>query len=156
MGRFRTSWLITLMAALMATPVLAQSANFQSLKLSPGFKRADGVVTGNTGGSYSLPAIANRDVQSNPCIGFAAPTPDHVMVLENNFSKLKIQVDSRGKDTTLVIKGPDNIIRCGDDTGTNKDASIQESNWKAGEYRIWVGSIDSGKRWNYTLRVEEQ
>lgn len=155
MRTFRIRWLITLMAALMATPVLAQPANFQSLRLSPGFKRSEGVVTGNTGGSYSLSAIANRDVGNRPCIGFAAPTPDHIMVLEDNFSQLKIQVDTRGKDTTLVIKGPDNIIRCGDDTGRNKDALIEDFNWKAGEYQIWVGSIDSGKRWNYTLRVEE-
>lgn len=145
-----------MLAAISATPVLAQTANFGSVSLSPGFKPLDGVVKGYTGGSYSLSTIANRDHDNKPCIGFGDPTPDHILVLKKNFSGLKVQVDSGGYDTTLLIQGPNkNTITCGDDTGNNKDASVEASNWKAGTYRIWVGTFDDGLKRDYTLSVHE-
>jgi hypothetical protein len=65
-------------------------------------------------------------------------------------------VNGGGQDTTLVIRGPnDQTIRCGDDTGSKKDASVKDSNWAAGTYRIWVGSIESGQRVDYSLSVRE-
>lgn len=155
MLRFKKYTLLALITALSATPVLAGTANFGQLALSPGFKRAAGVSGGYTTGSFSLPAIANRDRNKNPCIGYAAPTPDHIIVLEKDFPQLTVKVDARGKDTTLVIKGPNDVIRCGDDTGNSKDASVTDSNWKAGQYSVWVGSIEPGEKWNYTLSVRE-
>lgn len=146
--------LVALIAVLSATPVLSQTANFTNLNLSPGFPPRSGRVIGHTGGNYSLSSIANSDRNKKPCIGYGSETPDHIMTLQKDFPRLSVQVNS-GKDTTLVIRGPDNFTLCGDDTGSSKDASVTASNLKAGEYRIWVGSIDSGKRWNYTLTVRE-
>lgn len=152
--RSKIGSLLAILTAIGATPVLAQKANFGSVSLSPGFPPSAGVVEGYTGGSYSLSTIAMRDRHNNSCIGFAAPTPDHIMVLHKNFAHLKLQVNSQGYDTTLLVQGPgENTIRCGDDTGKNKDASIEDSNWKAGTYRIWVGTFDAGARRNYTFSV---
>ncbi|HYX16218.1 MAG TPA: hypothetical protein VE944_17985, partial [Nostoc sp.] len=68
-----------------------------------------------------------------------------------------IQVDSNGNDTTLLIQGPDQTtIRCGDDTGKSKDASVSDRNWKRGTYRIWVGTFNPGGKRDYTLKVEQQ
>ena len=90
------------------------------------------------------------------CIGFADPKPDHILVLEKDFPKLNIKVNSGGNDTTLLIVGPDNkTIRCGDDTGRSKDASIKDINWKAGKYKIWVGSFKARSRKNYRLSLQE-
>lgn len=148
--------LLAILTAISATPVWAQTANFGAVSLSPGFQPSDGVVEGYTGGSYSLSTIANRDRNNKPCIGFGDPTPDHVMTLQKDFSRLKLQVNSGGYDTTLLIQGPgDNTIRCGDDTGKNKDASVEDSNWKAGKYRIWVGAFDAGVKRDYTLSATE-
>lgn len=147
---------LAILTAINAIPVLAQRANFGSVSLVPGFPPSAGVVEGYTGGSYSLSAIAIRDRHNNSCIGFAAPKPDHIMVLRKNFTHLKLQVDSQGYDTTLLVQGPGkSTIRCGDDTGKNKDASLEDSSWKAGTYRIWVGAFDSGAKHNYTLSVLE-
>jgi hypothetical protein len=147
---------IVLLTALSATPVLAQKANFGNLTIAPGFPAGAAQVAGQTGGSYSLPSIANSDRNKKPCIGFASETPDHILVLEKDFSNLTVQINSRGKDTTLLIKGPGNTIYCGDDTGLRKDASIEATNLKAGKYEIWVGSIEATQRWNYILTVREQ
>ena len=154
--KLRVSWLLAVLTAMTATPVMADTANFGTLSLTPGFEPAKGTVEGYTGGSYSLSAITNRDRDKNACIGFADPKPDHLMILEKDFSQLSVRVNSGGKDTTLLIQGPDDeTIRCGDDTGKRKDASIQDNNWKAGTYKIWVGTFNSGEKDNYTLRVQQ-
>ncbi|OCR01606.1 hypothetical protein BCD67_19150 [Oscillatoriales cyanobacterium USR001] len=143
-------------AVAITIPVFAETANFGTLTLSPGFPSAAGISRGSTGGAFSLLAIANLDLHKNKCLGFAAPTPDHTLILQQDFSRLTISVNTGGKDTTLLISGPDkNTVRCGDDTGQNKDASITDSDWKAGTYRIWVGTIASQAKYNYTLTVQE-
>ncbi|NJN58527.1 MAG: hypothetical protein HC879_14025 [Leptolyngbyaceae cyanobacterium SL_5_9] len=148
---------LALLAALGVVPALAQSANFDSLTLSPGFSPADGTVQGYTQGSFSLSSIANRDRSNSLCVGFADTTPDHILVLQQDFSQLTLQVNSGGGDTTLLVQGPnDSTVRCGDDTGRNNtDASIQDSSWSAGTYKVWVGAFESGVRYDYTLTVRE-
>lgn len=144
-----------LMTALLASPVLAQTANFASLTLAPGFSAAKGVVNGITAGSFSLTSLQNRDIHNQPCIGYGSPNPDHIIVLQKDFPHLRLQVNSGGKDTTLVVEGPDGVFRCGDDTGASKDASIDDTKWQAGPYKVWVGAIDTGRRWNYTLSASQ-
>lgn len=147
--------ILALMAALITFPALAETANFGSLTLSRTSPTSTAVLTGSTGGSFSLSAVANKDVHHHQCFGFAAPTPDHILVLQEDFSSLALQVNSGGKDTTLLIQGPnDSTVRCGDDTGQSKDASVVDSDWKAGSYRIWVGSLEAGVKYNYTLSVK--
>lgn len=148
--------LVAMVIALAATPVLSQSANFGKLTLSAGFSEESGSAIGTTGGSFSLPSRVNRDRQNNPCLGYAEETPDHILDLEADFEDLQIAVDSGGQDTTLLITGPEGFKLCGDDTGTNnKDASVTSSNWSAGEYQVWVGTINPNQTWNYTLTVRE-
>ncbi|MGK7876750.1 MAG: hypothetical protein AB4426_26720 [Xenococcaceae cyanobacterium] len=148
--------LIALMVALSAAPAIAEVANFEPLTLALGFNREKAVVTGHTGGSYSLSSIANSDRHNKPCIGYGDPHPDHIMILENDFPRLKLQVDSGGEDTTLVVRrSNESTIRCDFGTTDNKDASIEDTNWKAGRYEIWVGSIEAGQRWNYRLSAQQ-
>lgn len=150
MLRFKSRGVLVFVAALSATPVFAQEANFQSLT----FSGTPSTLTGQTGGNYSLSAIANRDRNNNPCLGFGAPTPDHILTLDKDYPKLRIQVESGGGDTTLVIKGPNNVVLCGDDTGSSKEASIEVTDLKAGKYRVWVGSVTAGQKRNYSLSVQ--
>lgn len=158
--RTRSLWhlkygcLLAGVTALSAMPALAETPIFGKMSLAPGFPPGTGVVSGYTSGGASLPGIvANSDRHGNKCLGFADQAPDYVMVLQKDFPKLKLQVNSGGKDTTLVVKGPSGTIRCGDDTGKNKDASIEDSDWTTGEYSIWVGSIEAGQRLDYKLTV---
>lgn len=148
-------WLLTIFTLIAATPVVANTSNFGTFKLSPGFEADKAVFQGFTGGSYSLSAISNRDRSRKVCIGFADPNPDHIMILEKDFPKLRLQLNTGGKDTTLLVQGPDNLIRCGDDTGKNKDANVNDVNWKTGTYRIWVGTFNPGVKLNYTLSVQQ-
>ncbi|MBE9118856.1 hypothetical protein IQ249_23485 [Lusitaniella coriacea LEGE 07157] len=146
---------IVLIALLSAIPALAQDANFDPLNLQSGFRRA--AVNGFTGGSHSfVEQFGNKDSNGNVCLGYGDTAPDHIMVLESDLPKLKLQVNSGGNDTTLVIQGPNNTLRCGDDTNAaNKDAIIEGFDWSAGTYYIWTGSIEPGQRWNYRLSASE-
>jgi hypothetical protein len=153
--KLRFGWLTAILVAAVTTPVIAQTSNFGTISLSSGNEPVKLEVAGYTGGSYSLSAISNRDQEKKACIGFGDPKPDHILILEKDFPKLKILVNS-GIDTTLLLKGPDeNTIRCGDDTGKNKDASIEGNNMKAGKYQVWVGTFDSGVKRNYTLTIQQ-
>jgi hypothetical protein len=135
----------------LALGAIAQKSNFGEIKVSP----SPTTVTGTTGGNTSLSAIAgNQDSSGAPCIGFGDPTPDHTMTLTKKVSRLSFQVDSKGVDTTIVIVGPDGDLRCGDDTGSKKDASLEDADWKPGVYQIWVGSMKPSIRQNYRLTVK--
>lgn len=150
-SRLRWSgWLLSL-GVLGALPVLAQS-NFGGLTL--GNDKQTGTLSGSTGGSTSLPAIvSNYDRNNITCLGFGDPTPDHILVLQQNFPTLNLRVNSGGSGTTLVVQGARDV-RCSDNSATRrKDASLSDTDWPAGTYKIWVGTAAPGVRRNYTLSV---
>jgi hypothetical protein len=145
-----------LIATLVAVPAVGQTSNFGTLTL--GAEKSSGSLTGSTGGSTSIPTIVGtKDRHNNKCLGFGDPTPDHILILKQDIPVLNLKVNSGGSDTTLIVQGSDGVLRCGDDTSpTNKDASISDTNWRAGTYNIWVGSATPGVRRKYTLTVRQQ
>ncbi len=136
-----------------ALPALAQEANFDSFNLTGDSPTAS--VRGFTNGIFALSNVAGRDRRGAICSGFADSNPDHIMVLQQDFAALTLQVNSGGNDTSLLIQGPnDSTVRCGEDTDRrNPDAQVQDQGWSAGTYRIWVGSHNQGQRYNYSLVV---
>jgi hypothetical protein len=156
MGFYSLISIAIVVVALPFVPTLAQNNRFSHLSLALGFDRAAATVMGYTGGSYSLASIANQDRYGNPCIGYGDPEPDHSMVLENDFPQLTVQIDSGGKDTTLIIKGPDRQnVRCGFADNDSRDAVVDDINWQAGKYEIWVGSMKPNQHSPYRLFVEQ-
>lgn len=136
----------------------AQQANFSAVSLAPGFERNQARMRGFTRGSFSLPAIANRDRHGNVCLGYAASTPDHVFELEAPFEQLAIQVDSRGNAMTLLVQGPDEAtVRCSTSHPQHGHNSVvlHDQDWSAGTYQVWVGSVEQGQRHNYMLTIQE-
>lgn len=148
--------ILGIISVLATAPVTANdNANFGTISLAPGFDVNKAIVSGYTGGSYALSIIRNRDRDGNLCVGFADPTPDHILILQKDFEQLRLLVDSAGADTTILIQGPGNQdIRCGDDTGRKKDASLEVRNLKAGTYRVWVGVFNPGARVNYRFSIQ--
>lgn len=149
--------LISVVTALGIVPFCgAKAANFGQLAIAPNFDSTNAVLTGYTGGSYSLTAIATRDQNGTACIGYSDVNPDHVVVLQQDFSQLTLEVDSGGNDTTLVVKGPGNTIRCAFGSRSQPDAILAGEDWEAGEYKVWVGSIDANRQLDYTLSAIEE
>jgi hypothetical protein len=152
MNRLKWGGWIGLIIVLSALPSFSQEANFGTLTLEA--NQASVTLSGTTGGTTSLPAIvSNRDRHDNKCLGFGDTKPDHLLILRQGLPKLELRVNSGGSDTTLVVQGPNGIVRCGDDTRSSKDASIIDTDWQAGTYRIWIGSTTPGERRDYKLIV---
>jgi hypothetical protein len=98
--------------------------------------------------------LAARDHRGLICTGFADTNPDYVLTLQDSFEQLTIRVDSGGNDTTLLVKGPNDVVRCGEDVDRrNLDAQIQDGGWGPGTYSIWVGAHNQGQRYTYSLIV---
>ncbi len=153
--RFAIAGAVSLGCVLAGLPAIAETANFARRELSPGFSPEDGAVSGHTGGSYSLAVISNRDRNNNACLGYGDSRPDHILVLESDFEVLTLQVDSGGRDTTLMIEGPEGFL-CGEDVDTaNLDDQISSKPFKAGSYSVWIGTMEPGDRQNYRLLVTE-
>ena len=132
--------------------IASEEANFKSLTLAKGFNQASAFVTGSTSGSFSLTNLAKVDSQNRPCIGYGAVNPDHILVLKNDFSNLSLAVDSGGQNTTLVIRDTKTkTMHCALGSSANKDAQLKGENWNSGEYEVWVGSVEAGKRLDYRL-----
>ncbi|MFB2922757.1 hypothetical protein [Aerosakkonema funiforme] len=149
MRQFKHAKYLAWIAILSATSVFAQTANFGKISLAPGFDPGTAIATGSTGGYFSLPSLANRDRHNNFCLGYSGnQTPDHILTLERDFPKLRLQVDSRGTPTTLVVRGPSGTVRCG-------NTSLEDTDWKAGNYSVWVGAKNEGVQSDYTLSVRE-
>ena len=147
---------IITLACLVPGITLAQKNNLNNLILAVGSNQSSGMVTGNTGGAYSLASITNRDSYGNPCMGYGDPEPDHVLTLKSDFARLTMQVDSGGNDTTLVVQSLEfGNIRCAFGQNSNRDAVIQDGNWSAGTYYIWVGSMSANQRSPYRLSVQQ-
>jgi hypothetical protein len=136
---------VILVAILWVAPV---SATFEDFDLSPGFLPDPTTGTGLSGGRVDAATYGNTS--HGPCTGMIDDTPDHTMVLRQDFSQLRVQVDS-GQDTSLVIRGPGGL-RCNDDSdGLNP---VIEGYWPAGTYQIYVGSVESGTH-NYSISISE-
>ncbi len=146
-------WLV-LGLSLLTVPVLAEQSNFNALTLAKGFDQSKAFVTGYTGGSFSLSSLAKLDSQNRPCIGYGGSNPDHLLILKNDFSNLKLAVESGGQNTTLVVRKNSKILRCSIGNNLTKDAQIQGENWSSGEYEVWVGSVEAGKRISYRLEAK--
>ena len=157
-------WSLPLLSLMMTGPAMvsdrpsaiANSANFASLNLSPGFSPSPQTVKGYAKGAIALHRIVGeRDMQKNMCLGYGSSSPDHMLVLKRKFTKLKLQVNSQNRDTTLLIKGPRNRLYCLDDSAQGKDAGWIADKLPAGHYSIWVGSFERGQQFRYTVTVEE-
>lgn len=146
---------LLMLATILTVPALAKPSNFGSVSVAPGFKPAAKNMTGYAKGAVALhKVVGDRDRNNNRCMGYGSPEPDHILVLNGNFSRLKLQVKS-GKDTTLLLKGPGNQLFCADDTAKGQDAGLTAQKLKAGKYRVWVGTSEPGQRYRYTLSVAE-
>ncbi len=132
-----------------------KSNSTEELVLALGSANDALVSTGSTGGAYSLASISNRDFNGQPCLGFSDPQPDRILRLQSDFAHLTLEVNSNGKDTTLVVKSiEDGTVRCAFGQDRNRDAVIYDSNWSAGVYHVWVGSMVPNRRSSYRLSIK--
>lgn len=141
--------------ALITTSISAPAlANKKSILIASRPTRKPLVVRGFIRGTVELHnLVGDRDKANRRCMGYGGAAPDHILDISKGVSRLDLQVRSSAKDTTLVIKGPNQTLFCADDSKFGKDAGISLSNLSSGRYQVWVGSFDSGKNFSYRLSL---
>ena len=95
---------------------------------------------------------AQASTFSPACGGWVTQQPDHIVQLNTPFNFLRIYAVSN-IDITLVVRTPQGIFMCDDDTyGTNPKI---EGPFQPGAYQLWMGSYESGQQAAYQLSFTE-
>lgn len=91
------------------------------------------------------------------CLGYTASAPDFRLNLTGSMSSLNIFfMSDQGLDTTLIIRAPNDLYFCNDDSGYSLDPLITIPNPSQGEYLIWIGSYWDGQTFEGTLYLTQQ
>ena len=132
----------------------AVNANIKTVQISSG-PQQQRLLRGYTRGTVGLHNIVGeRDRNRNRCMGYGSTSPDFQLELKQGASnQVDLQVRSKSKDTTLVVRGPGNAVFCADDSNLGKDAGMKLNNLQPGLYQVWVGAFDAGDNFPYTLTI---
>ena len=125
--------------------MLASVAAAQSV--TPGFGEMS--LSGLAGGNVR--AVRHGNTAHGMCQGWIASTPNHTLELSAE-TRLTLRV-SAPSDTTLVVLGPDGA-RCNDDSSSSHNPEISGV-FRAGQYRVYVGSYEEGQSIRYSLTLSE-
>lgn len=140
-------------AALVADPVVAQNfsrnPSFGTLNLSANFMPDPQAVNVTAGGN--IPA---ERLGGSSCVGTIADAPD-VRLNYRAGQGLPLYISVRANaDTTLVINLPNGRWICNDDfDGLNPGVVFSQP--MSGQYDIWIGHYDRGRRVPAQLLISE-
>lgn len=118
----------------------------QMVRLARGFQPDPWITRGVAGGPIRATSF------DRSCRGSVPSSPQHLLMLQDDVPILRVMVNSAA-DTTLVIRGPDGLYTCNDDSEGFRPAI--ERAWGAGTYQIWVGRYSGGMA-PYTLGISER
>jgi len=88
------------------------------------------------------------------CRGYYAGTPEHVLDVPRDVEYLRLETDSTG-DPTLMLVAADGTVYCDDDGGEGLNSRI-EGSFPPGQYRVYVGSYQSGTSHRYRLLISSE
>ena len=108
------------------------------------------IVRGMSGGEIKAAERVNTEgTTTGFCNGFIGTKPNHLLILNNFFEYLKIEVKSQ-TDTTIIVEGPGGVW-CNDDSDDANPAL--EGQWQPGKYKIWVGSYQEDGNNQYKIKI---
>ncbi|MFO8046247.1 MAG: serine protease [Halomonas sp.] len=90
------------------------------------------------------------------CVGYVAAQPDFLLTVTDRSEpvSLRFTAEDSGDDAVLVIHDPAGRWLCNDDTEPGSlDPALRIHPTSPGDYRIWVGSYQSGALFNGVLSI---
>jgi hypothetical protein len=91
----------------------------------------------------------------NPaCLGWVRRAPNHRLVTEGGYERLRVFVNGGDRDTTLIVKKPDGTFLCSDDVDGRHP--LVEFPTTAGVHEIWVGTYERRSAPPYVLGVSRR
>jgi hypothetical protein len=109
--------------------------------------RAARRLQGRTGGEVDATVIHG----AGSCRGYLSSQPSYLLNLTSDHPFLRIFVTS-AKDTTMVVRRPDDTFVCSDDAYNTPHPSV-EGPFPAGVYQVWVGGYSPGSERPFQLTV---
>jgi hypothetical protein len=107
------------------------------ISLGPGFQPQPTTQPGVAGGPIDGTTV------NAACLGSIPPTPQHSVTVTAPIPNLRILVNSRGADTTLIVQLPDGSYRCNDDSdGLNP---MVQGPVAVGTLNVYVGAYSAGE-----------
>jgi hypothetical protein len=153
--KFNLTAIIAIIAGINIINHPVQAQMFDNLSISPNFPANQGVLTGISGGNKKASELVNNiDTQTGLCVGFVDEKPSHTLVLKKDFNYLSLLVDSPG-DTTLIIKSDQWGTWCNDNYKNRRQNPGVAGDWKAGTYKIWLGSSQEKSSHLYKITISE-
>jgi len=143
----------TTLLAVTVGPVVAQNysrpPSFGTLNLSANFAPDPVVVNVTAGGNVAAERLGGAQ-----CVGTIADAPD-VRLNYRAGQGLPLYISATSNaDVTLVVNLPNGRWACNDDfRGT--DPGLVFANPLSGQYDIWIGHYDRGRRVPAQLRISE-
>ena len=123
--------------------------NYGSVSLRTGFTPDPYVVNVMSGGTINAAGIGGA------CRGFISNAPDFDLYFTGGSSlPLLISVASNA-DTTLVVRAPDGLWYCDDDSGQGLNPAVRFNNPRSGLYDIWVGTYGNASNQPSQINISE-
>ncbi|MGY6660969.1 MAG: peptidase [Glycocaulis sp.] len=124
--------------------------NYGDTSLRAGFSPDPYVIPLQSGGSIDV----SRTIGGS-CRGYVSNAPDFsVNYSAGSVLPFRIGVSS-GRDTTLVVNGPDGNWYCDDDGGEGLNPLLHFGSPMSGRYDIWVGTYGSASNHDALLFLSE-
>lgn len=118
--------------------------------LSPGFLPDPVNINVQAGGPLDVSGIVNG------CDGYMTDQPSYIVNFTAQGTAPLIFSVNSGDDTTIMVRSPDGVNHCDDDSGQNGDnPSLAFQSPRAGEYRVWVGRFWNANPAAATLSISE-
>lgn len=86
------------------------------------------------------------------CRGRVTALPTHMMTLTDELDFLQLYLVAE-IELTLIVLTPEGRFLC--DVGTEDVVEVSSGRWPAGEYRIWVGTLEEDVTARYRLGISE-
>ncbi|MEN0653967.1 MULTISPECIES: peptidase S1 [Hyphobacterium] len=145
-------------AALLATAVtgMAEAQNWQAaptygnVSLRTGFAPDPYRVNVLSGG----PINASTSIGGS-CRGYIANAPDFDLYFTAGSSLPLIISVSSNADTTLVVRAPNGLWYCDDDSGQGLNPSVRFNTPMSGLYDIWVGTYGNASNQQAQINISE-
>jgi hypothetical protein len=133
---------------------LAQGWN-RNISVYSGFRPDPIVRTGISGGGVDAYYRYGFDSIGTLCTGYVFSSPDHTLTVHGYVEYLRIDVESPGDTTLVIVNRQTGEVYCDDDSGLSLNASLALWDLPSGTYDIRVGSYYTDDYLNYTLRITE-
>ena len=142
---------LTVAVSFLPIPISAQHIATNTT-LKPQFTPNPLILQGMSGGNLkAIEVVKTEETATGYCDGYVNSKPNHILVLQNFFEFLKLEVES-SKDTTILVQGPGGVW-CNDDSYSTNPAI--EGEWQKGSYQIWIGSYQENSTNNYQIKITE-